>query len=145
MSYTTCGRQGHIADNCFRNIGYPPWWEERTKGKSSTRSISASGTSDQRATQPNAISNMRNKTSESAKAHHVVTSAGNYGLRSSDFFPSANVVLTDAYRVGISGLSDQQWKNLVQMLNERNATSHDRLSGKFFLNHGYLIEEHQII
>ncbi|CAE6218812.1 unnamed protein product [Arabidopsis arenosa] len=34
VSCTTCGRTGHIADNCFRKIGYPDWWVENPKQNS---------------------------------------------------------------------------------------------------------------
>lgn len=29
----TCGKTGHLTKNCFRNIGYPPWWGENAKNK----------------------------------------------------------------------------------------------------------------
>ena len=41
--------------------------------------------------------------------------------------------LTEADRVGISGLNDEQWKQLRQMLEERNLNSTNTKSGKFFL------------
>lgn len=41
--------------------------------------------------------------------------------------------LTDDDRLGLSGLSDAQWKTLVHMLDERNTTSVNRLSGKSFI------------
>ncbi|KAG7567306.1 Reverse transcriptase RNA-dependent DNA polymerase [Arabidopsis thaliana x Arabidopsis arenosa] len=41
--------------------------------------------------------------------------------------------LTDADRIGISGLNDTQWKQLRQMLEERNLNSTDTKSGTFFL------------
>lgn len=28
ITCTNCGRTGHVAENCFRLIGYPDWWEE---------------------------------------------------------------------------------------------------------------------
>lgn len=42
------------------------------------------------------------------------------------------MALTDADRVGFTGLNDQQWKTLVQMLNERSRGSHVRFFGTFF-------------
>jgi len=41
--------------------------------------------------------------------------------------------LTEADRVGISGLNDEQWKQLRQMLKERNFNSTNTKSSKFFL------------
>lgn len=42
-------------------------------------------------------------------------------------------MVTDDDRVGFTGLNDQQWKFLVQMLNECNHGLNDRFSSKFFL------------
>lgn len=46
---------------------------------------------------------------------------------------SSSSPLTDADRVGITGLSDEHWILLKQMLEERNRTSTDQHSGTFFL------------
>ncbi|CAN6917363.1 unnamed protein product [Brassica oleracea] len=40
------------------------------------------------------------------------------------------MAFTDADRVGFTGLNDQQWKTLVQMLNERSCGSHDHITHK---------------
>lgn len=52
--------------------------------------------------------------------------------------------LTDADRVGISGLNDNQWKTLAQMLNERKLGPNERLMGTFFLDLGSLTQGLQI-
>ena len=41
--------------------------------------------------------------------------------------------LTDADRIGISGLTDSQWQMLRQVLEEQNHSSDETHSGKFFL------------
>ena len=33
---TSCGRTGHLAENCFRKIGYPWWWGDRPRSKNSS-------------------------------------------------------------------------------------------------------------
>lgn len=44
----------------------------------------------------------------------------------------AMTAITDADRVGFTGLNDQQWRTLVHMLNDRNSGDHDHLSGMYF-------------
>lgn len=121
LTCTLCGRHGHLAENCFKKIGYPAWWGERTRNKSgsTTQHHSAAG------------SQSKGKTQEPARANHV--SASHVGSSSVGPYASLNSVITPADRVGFSGLNDQQWKTLVNMLNERNSTSHDHRSGNFFL------------
>lgn len=37
MTCTLCGKTGHLAENCFKKIGYPAWWGgERTRNKSNS-------------------------------------------------------------------------------------------------------------
>jgi len=46
---------------------------------------------------------------------------------------SANTIISESDRTGFVGLTDQQWKTLQNMLNERNTGSSSALSGKYFL------------
>lgn len=91
---TLCGKNGHLADNCFKKIGYPAWWGERTRNKPSFSSGASSGSSGAR------------PKSNVARANHVTAEASH-----------ANSAITSADRVGFSGLNDTQWKTLVNMLN----------------------------
>ncbi|KAF3522086.1 hypothetical protein F2Q69_00047249 [Brassica cretica] len=33
---SSCGRNGHLASNCFCTLGYPEWWGELQRGKQSS-------------------------------------------------------------------------------------------------------------
>ena len=56
----------------------------------------------------------------SVQANHVVAAT------------ASSPALTSADRVGITGLNDDQWKTLVQMLNDRKALPAEDRSGKHF-------------
>lgn len=40
---TACGRTGHLAENCFRKLGYPWWWGNRPRSKLPNTQPVASG------------------------------------------------------------------------------------------------------
>lgn len=86
---STCGRKGHVADQCFRKIGYPAWWGERprpTFGGSQS--------------QPGLLPTPNTSRSVgTARANHLTT-AGSVPCA------SANVALTSNDRIGFSGLSN---------------------------------------
>ena len=109
---TSCGRTGHLAENCFRKIGYPWWWGDRPRSKnsSSPQSLPMGQNGDRKAktVQANCVS----------APSQVV---------------SANTVITEADRTSFVGLSDQQWKTLQTMLNERETGGSSHLSGKYFI------------
>ncbi|CAA7040888.1 unnamed protein product [Microthlaspi erraticum] len=93
---TSCGKNGHLAENCFRSIGYPPWWGDRPRNKEP----------------PPTRDQSRNKGVSVAQANSVMASSG---------APThvANSMVTHADRVGFSGLKEDEWHTLMQMLNER--------------------------
>ena len=109
-----CGRNGHIADQCFKKIGYPSWWGEKSKSKA--------GESTQQSSLPSPTNNRQNQV---PRANQIVTTPA-----------SANSVLTNTDRVGFSGLNDAQWQSLVGLLDERTRGNNNttKLSGMFFLN-----------
>lgn len=120
---TECGKSGHSAENCFRRIGYPDWWEERSRQKQNTSSSRSTGTG---------RGNVSATGNTSHANHAAVISPNARGLAVSAS-PVTSHTLTNADRVGISGLSDAQWKTLVHMLDEHKLTSDERPSGKQFL------------
>ena len=101
MICSTCKWEGHEANSCFQQIGYPEWRGDRprttTGGRSGGRG--RGGT---------------------ARANAVQTS-GIDGGRS---------VVTDSNRIGINGLSDEQWTTLLTMLNSHKGGANERLTGK---------------
>ena len=104
---SSCGRKGHLATNCFRSLGYPDWWGDRPRGRFQTSN--GQGTSSPSSRQPSAAP---------ARVNAVTTSTQQH---------SANT-LTATDRVGLTGLSDEQWKTLVTLLNEHKPAS-NTLSG----------------
>ncbi|KAG7585027.1 GAG-pre-integrase domain [Arabidopsis thaliana x Arabidopsis arenosa] len=138
ITCSNCGRTGHVAENCFRRIGYPEWWGEgkppRNKtGNNSFKGNQNSGGAVRSMTTQSAGSTM-SKGHEPVRANHVLTTtqsaASGFGFNVAALPNTAP--LTDADRVGISGLSDPDWKLLQHMLAERKATSPQQLSGKYF-------------
>ncbi|KAL1192575.1 hypothetical protein V5N11_020678 [Cardamine amara subsp. amara] len=107
----TCGRTGHVADQCFRKIGYPAWWGERPRSK--IGEISTQGTSS---------NGSGSRNNQQGRANNVV--ANNVSTSS----------ITNADRVGLVGLSDTQWQSLKMLLSEREQSHNVKLSGTLFLN-----------
>lgn len=106
---SNCGKKGHTSENCFRLIGYSEWYEERQKNRKGTYrgnqgalriSNSQSGTQNGRG---------RGAGRGSVQSNHVVAAS------------ASSLALTSADRVRLTGLNDDKWKTLVQMLNDRKA------------------------
>ncbi|XP_010484894.1 PREDICTED: uncharacterized protein LOC104763183 [Camelina sativa] len=133
-----CGRVGHLAENCFQLIGYPHWWPDKTKLKSGNNFSkgNSSGNVTGRGPHTTAIGSMRSKRSDAAHVNHVAASTSGFtsgfGITASSL-PVQQAPLTVSDRVGISGLTNDQWKLLVHMLEERKAPPTERLSGKVFI------------
>ncbi|CAL9242443.1 unnamed protein product [Arabidopsis halleri] len=127
---TICGLTSHISDNCFRKIGYPDWWGENSKSNSNFRNKqgnnSGKGNSNYggagRGTTTTSIGSLMGKNSTPSHANSVFASnssgSQHFGLTTS---MSQTSPLTAADRVGISGLSNDQWQTLVNILEERKA------------------------
>lgn len=81
----TCGRTGHVAEQCFRTIGYPPWWGDRPRNRDSTTPITEC-----------VLVGSRNKAPSSA---HAVTTTPSTSH-------AAHAVVGEDDRVGLSGLTD---------------------------------------
>lgn len=86
----SCGRTGHVAEQCFRTIRYPTWWGDKPRNHDS-----GAVTSDR------VIPGSRNRATGSI---HAMTTVA---LNTSH---TANAALSGDDRVGLVGLSDAQWK-----------------------------------
>lgn len=139
---SNCGRVGHIAENCFRLIGYPPWYEDKLSNSSGNNYYRGGGRGGAgrggvgRGFNTTAVGSMKGKPHDTPQVNHIFSNNGGsssvFGLNAVKSH-ATNSPLTPADRVGISRLSDAQWKTLVHMLEERKSTSNEHLSGKYFL------------
>lgn len=86
LKCTLCGKTGHLSEICFKKIGYPAWWGERTRNKPNTYPSSSSGNTPS-----------RGKTTESSRATHVPMEPSQ---------ASANLLIISSDRIGFSGLSE---------------------------------------
>ncbi|KAL9293163.1 putative RNA-directed DNA polymerase [Arabidopsis thaliana] len=140
VSCTICGRTGHIADNCFKKIGYPDWWEHNPKsnsrnknGNNSNKGNSTSGGVG-RGTTTSSVGSMTGKSFGIGQVNHVTTSNQNqlqsFGVNTALSASTSSLTSTD--RVGIIGLSNDEWDSLVQTLANRKLNSKEK-SGISFL------------
>lgn len=112
MLCTSCGRKGHLAENFFSTLGYPSWWGDRPRSKPAMSRGRSSNSSQGRGS---------GRGFEMARAN-VLTTQVTPGA-------SANTIITEKDRVGLMGLSDTQWKTLVNLLNEQKDSAPVKLSG----------------
>ncbi|XP_056846267.1 uncharacterized protein LOC130497478 [Raphanus sativus] len=106
---SSCNRKGHLAANCFRSLGYPEWWGDRPRARLQT---SGRGTS-------TPVS--RQQSAAPARANAITLPQPQH---------SANLI-TSEDRVGLTGLSDEQWKTLVSLLNDHKPAT-NKLSGPHY-------------
>lgn len=116
MLCTSCGRKGNFAENCFRTLSFPYWWGDRPRSKPSL--------SHGRGASSSTLGRVSGRGSSEMAHAHLITKQPSPGA-------SANDVFTDQGRVWIVGLSDTQWKTLVNLLNEQKDTPNVKLSGMF--------------
>lgn len=121
---SSCGRTGHLAENCFRKIGYPWWWGERPRSNNLKLPNTQQGGSNVPANDRRGLLPSTPKCVDQAHVNQVTFSAPSF---------TANSAITEADRSGIIGLNDQEWQSLKKMLNERKPDTHERLSGKHFI------------
>lgn len=111
--YKHCHRLGHASENCFAVIGYPEWWGEHPRSKTMQGRGRGGGSI--------VASVGRGRNVSYANVVHVPN------------IPTqehANYVVTDKDRDGVSGLSESQWRTLVNLLNGGASSSTEKLSGK---------------
>ena len=101
-----CNRTGHSTDNCFVVIGYPEWWGDRPHaGSTQGRGRGSSSTGYGRGRSATVTAN-------------AVTLPGRHQVE------QANYVVTDKDRDGVTCLSDNQWKSILNILNSNAGKSH---------------------
>ncbi|XP_010420948.1 PREDICTED: uncharacterized protein LOC104706448 [Camelina sativa] len=111
-----CNHHGHTVDRCYAVIGYPEWWGDRLKSRSFQgrgRGGSSNGGG-------------RGMGHQVAYANHVnVPNLEPAGKE------QANQVITDKDRDGVSGLTDQQWGAIKNILNAKKETASEKSSGRY--------------
>jgi hypothetical protein len=103
-----CNRTGHDVNNCFEVIGYPEWWSDRPRR---TGRGSANGKGIQ---QGSSVSKGRGGFIKANTAHALVN--------------KSNLSL-EGEQSEVAGLSDEQWKTLLHLLNNATTSSTEKLSG----------------
>jgi hydroxyethylthiazole kinase-like sugar kinase family protein len=103
-----CNRTGHDVNNCFEVIGYPEWWSDRPRR---TGRGSANGKGIQ---QGSSVSKGRGRFIKANTAHALVN--------------KSNLSL-EGEQSEVAGLSDEQWKTLLHLLNNATTSSTEKLSG----------------
>lgn len=113
LQCTHCGRRGHEKSGCWRVVGFPDWWEERPPNRGSEGG-NRGGFRSSRGHGPSSTDRPRNLDARANTAHATTSNSSS--------FPE---------------FSEEQWKALSQMINERTRTPSDKLNGK--IRHGDLI------
>ncbi|XP_012847972.1 PREDICTED: uncharacterized protein LOC105967929 [Erythranthe guttata] len=108
-----CKRKGHDAENCFQRIGYPEWWGERPRTTTGGR-----GSTNGRGTQQN----YGRGRGGAARAHAAQTPS----------FDGTRNIVTNSDRTGITGLSNEQWSALLNILDSHKDGNTERLTGPHF-------------
>ena len=101
-TYTVCGKKGHEASSCFRVIGYPEWWPDKTRNQVGGKNSQVTSTGRGRGMNP--------------QANITQIPAANSAAMSS------NVAITDSDRLGLLGLTDEQWSVVQKMINSGQST-----------------------
>jgi len=127
---THCNRGGHSPENCFVLIGYPEWWGDRPRGKSNSNGSTSRGRGrfgpgfnggQPRPTYVNAV-----MTGPFPSSEHV------------------NRVITDSDRDAVSGLTDEQWRGVVKLLNagrsDNKSNAHETQSGTCSLFTSWILD-----
>ncbi|CAN7024392.1 unnamed protein product [Brassica rapa subsp. trilocularis] len=99
-----CNRNGHSPDSCFAVIGYPEWWGDRPRARTVTN-------------KPRGGSNGGGRGRGGVAYANVAQVSGQHHSE------QANYVVTDKDRDGVTGLSDNQWKSIMNILNANNVKS----------------------
>lgn len=109
-----CNYAGHSFESCYAIIGYPEWWGDRPKSRSTQGcghggAISAAGI---------------------GRGRRVVSYANVVHVSALTNYEHVNYVITDKDRDGVTRLSDDQWRGIMNLLNAGKNNQNERLSGK---------------
>ncbi|GJT64366.1 retrovirus-related pol polyprotein from transposon TNT 1-94 [Tanacetum coccineum] len=100
---TNCNRTRHESSRCFEIIGYPEWWNERPR--------------------PSGQAPGRNKGGRGDGVKANVVQSSTSGARRND-------VVSDVDRAAVTGLNNDQWETLKNILNATKIGANEKLTGK---------------
>ena len=103
MTCSHCGKNGHDMKGCFQLIGYPEWWGDRPKSEGKWKGRGCQG--------------MRNK-GNPTRANVAHASGSN---------SQAN---NDDKKLEMAGLTNEQWKVLVDMISKQKSNESEKMTGK---------------
>lgn len=106
MVCTYCNNPGHNAESCFQLVGYPDWWGDRPKGSRRGRGMKQFSTSSGRG-------------------------RGGPIRANATIVTSQESIPTEAEKGGLSGLSNEQWNTLLNILNSQKDGNQGRLNGTY--------------
>jgi hypothetical protein len=109
---SNCNRPGHDTMGCFEIIGYPDWWGDRPRHETKVGS--------------------RMKGQQQGRSANSGRGRG-MGVRANAAqanFGRTVEATTEVDKGGLSGLSTEQWKILVNMLESQKGNSSERMTGK---------------
>ncbi|XP_010548392.1 PREDICTED: uncharacterized protein LOC104819828 isoform X2 [Tarenaya hassleriana] len=113
MLCSNCGRAGHVAENCFKLIGFPDWWGDRPRNRAGRgRGHTAPMHTGDRSNIPAARAN-------------ATTVVANSALVS---VPSPVI---EGDKQFVSGITEEQWKSLMTMVNANRFDIPDPMTDSF--------------
>ena len=98
-----CNRNGHSSKSCFAVIGYPEWWGDHPRARTVTSK------------------NRDGSSNGAGRGRSAVAYANVAQINGQQHTQQANYVVTEKDRDGVTGLSDNQWKSIMNILNANNA------------------------
>ncbi|XP_010536310.1 PREDICTED: uncharacterized protein LOC104811346, partial [Tarenaya hassleriana] len=107
-SCTHCGRAGHSVDSCFEIHGFPDWWSERGGRGKHARGRGGRNSGRGRGQSVRANAAQTSATGPQPKQSHLASNPGSLGL---------------------SGITPDQWKTLVELVNATRVGPTDTTSG----------------
>ncbi|XP_024009363.1 uncharacterized protein LOC112084459 [Eutrema salsugineum] len=93
---SVCGKMGHDSTSCFKVIGYPEWWQDKSRGRGGGKGSSRDSAA------PGRVTPRANSTQ--------IPSANSAAM-------GTTALITDNDRVGLAGLTDEQWSVVQRIIN----------------------------
>ncbi|XP_073298476.1 uncharacterized protein [Primulina huaijiensis] len=120
-----CNRTGHDSTSCFQLIGYPEWWGDCPRGESRAGGRGMGGQQQQQRT---GTGRGRSGTVRANAAQITERTAS-----------ALAVIEIDSEKSGLAGLSNEQWQNLLQMVNNHKPSTSEKMTGNH-INNPWIID-----